>query len=320
MSAIGLNIVLAILLFIINGLLGKVQGLYHNLFEYELFAFNKNTDGNYSGNFFQMVINPAVFVTIVCVILQAVHRSDLCASSWQIVLFFWVIRFLYYLVVGRLYLVNWIFEIVACLLSIGLVSMILFTCILPLIQNEKSIFIPLESLRDAIWFAIIAYIAKTIWEIGKMSLKTDYVFSDNRKERAIKTKCGRLGQKYDTYVTNILNTLHIDANHLQNFKMLVYAVMIYEDYNRPVVFRAVERILKKLRPSKPMTLGIMQVETREVITDEESIRLGIEKLFTAYIEHIDDCPVENAVFDYNPSGVYQSEVLSIFNSLTAETE
>lgn len=52
---------------------------------------------------------------------------------------------------------------------------------------------------------------------------------------------------------------------------LLYAVLIYEDMNRPGYIRAAERLIVRVF-RQPMTIGIAQVIASEPISDEESIR------------------------------------------------
>ena len=196
MNIVILNLTLACVLFLINGLLGKMQYLYRNIFEYEIFSFEDSYQGNYSGNFFQLIINPVVFVTIICAFLQSNGNTDLCSNLWQVILFFWILRFLRFLIKGRIGFVNWIYEIISFFISNVLGIFLLFNCLLPLIEANKNVFISLENLRDAIWVAIIFYIFKVIWNICKCALESEYVFSDKRKEKAVTIRYKKFYKKY----------------------------------------------------------------------------------------------------------------------------
>lgn len=315
MNIIILNLILACVLFIINALLGKLQYLYKNIFKYEIFSFSPISNGNYSGNFFQLIINPVVFITIICTFAQSKGNTDMCINLWQVVLYYWGLRIICYLIKGRVHFINWLYEIAAFCISNLLGIFVLFKCIIPLIEKEEDIFISLESLRDAIWGAIIFYIFKVVWDICKCALKADQVFSEERKEKIVKLRYQKFSRIYDSYIMDELKKLPTQARESEDFKNLVYSIMIYEDYNRPPFYRKIEHIIKQIFPKKQMTIGIMQFMTKENITDLESIKLACKKLANDFFANLDDNPIEKAIFNYNPSDSYCEEVMAIFNIL-----
>ena len=65
-----------------------------------------------------------------------------------------------------------------------------------------------------------------------------------------------------------------------------------------------------------MTLGIMQVKTKNIIHDRESIRLAISKLIKAYTENFYNHPIEHAIRDYNGSQQYLNDAILIYNELS----
>lgn len=67
------------------------------------------------------------------------------------------------------------------------------------------------------------------------------------------------------------------------FINLIYAVMIYEDFNRPKHLRRIENLFMHILPYKrKLTLGIMQVTTDKPLTDEESILFAVDRLLKVY--------------------------------------
>lgn len=64
---------------------------------------------------------------------------------------------------------------------------------------------------------------------------------------------------------------------------LIYSVIIYENFNRPPLFREVERFVF---PFFSKTLGVMQVKTVKRISDAESVLIGAEKLKSKYLAEI----------------------------------
>ena len=62
-------------------------------------------------------------------------------------------------------------------------------------------------------------------------------------------------------------------------KLIAYSILIYEDYARPRSFRFLERLAfwKEQR-----TTGIMQITSKTVLSDRQSVEAGIDKLITAW--------------------------------------
>lgn len=314
---LGLNFFLAFLLFLLNGLLGKLQ--YHfrgNLFDYGRFSFDKASTENFAGNYFQKIVNPTVFLALLCALFQGAGYPSLCRCLWPLIPFYHLLCLLFAAVKNRLSLLPWPAEILSALLSLALGEAVLFTLILPLIRGGKRVFIPLEEFRNAVWFAILAYLGKTLWDIGKSFFTADRLYPPHRRQNSIAKKYDKFVRKYGGDITKQVNALYPEAEgHKEHFLCLFYAVMIYEDYNRPCFFRLLEQALKRICPAREMSLGIMQVKTRIPITDRESISLAVAKLLTAYLAPSQGPSVFSALADYNPGLCYSDQVLGIYETL-----
>ena len=92
----------------------------------------------------------------------------------------------------------------------------------------------------------------------------------------IKRKNNYIYSRYKTFRKKYNATIH---EFFQNdfYEALTYSIMIYEDFNRPIVVRWVE-YLRFWIMRKPHTLGIMQVTTDKYINDKESIILAMQKI------------------------------------------
>lgn len=94
--------------------------------------------------------------------------------------------------------------------------------------------------------------------------------------------------------------------------------MIYEDYNRPKTMRIIEWILKAtVFRCCTMSLGIMQVQTKQLICDKESIDLAIPKIIESFLTD-ESSPIYVAISRYNSGYEYEMEVNAIYNILTEE--
>lgn len=101
--------------------------------------------------------------------------------------------------------------------------------------------------------------------------------------------------------------------------------MIFEDFNRPKNARLIENFVAKHSP-REITLGIMQVKTDKLITDEQSISLGIDKIINSFYGYLveyaqsdynysRDC-IDLILKDYNLGEEYSGSVTSIFDTLS----
>ncbi len=63
---------------------------------------------------------------------------------------------------------------------------------------------------------------------------------------------------------------------------LIYAIMIYENFQRPKFLRKIDVLFYRMN-REPRKFGIMQVWSREIISDEKSIQLGLKKIEKIYI-------------------------------------
>lgn len=316
-----LNFGLAIVLFALNGLLGRIQyKLRGNLFEYGEFCFSSIKIENYSGNFFLKIVNPAIFMSICCAVSQSVGNWEFCRSSWMIPLFYWGVRMAFILITQCRDTINWKFEVVAFILSMVLAMGVLIWIIFPLLDSGESVFISPTALRDALWYAIVAYIVLIVWKIGKRSLVSDRLFPSTKIEQIVLRRYDILQSRFgDVVQKNVDKYYPKDTDGKGEFICLVYAVMIYEDYNRPFVARMMELLKKRLQELfgnyKMMTLGIMQVQTYSIISDEISIEFAIKKLLASYLDNVYKDRVGHAIDDYNCSERYQLEVTGIYDIL-----
>lgn len=312
---IGLNLILAVILFFLNGKLGKLQGNHEGIFDYGKFTFDSNTETNFSGNFFLKTINPAIFLLLICAMLQKINLATFIPSTWMLVPFFWGLRFIFFIFKNLISFINWKYELSSLCISLFLSEGALQFFILPLASADEPIFISATEFRGAFWFAVIAYLAKVLWDIFKSKFDGESVFPDQKRRDILSARYHRFVSKYDVDVDVYINKncTFPNTNHRAQFKCLVYAIMIYEDYCRPAFMRVFEYIGKALDVKEKPSLGIMQVQTDQLISNRQSIDLAIKKLFSAFKGQNSPADgVQDAILDYNHSCSYYDEVIAIF--------
>lgn len=310
MKLLALNIVFTIIFFVINSIIGKFQS-GHKLFEYGSFSFNLDEGESFVDNFVLKIINPSVYMAILCAIFQSIGRIDIFNSLWMIIPLYWLLRVIYMLVKNILIYTNIKYEFVAFCMSAILGEGAFWFLLKPLMEKEESVFISREELRDAIWYAIIAYALKIVWDVYKTYLNADNIYSLQLRVRAIEKKLSKFSKKYGTLIEDKIAENSFKDTSKNEVISLIYAIMIYEDYNRPFAFRVVEYIAKLICFKKEMTLGVMQVKTKKLISCKTSVELGVNKIINAYLMPNED-KISNTIWDYNYYSEHYSEVRAIY--------
>lgn len=122
-----------------------------------------------------------------------------------------------------------------------------------------------------------------------------------------------------------INNNYFRINNLNFLRLVIYSIMIFEDFNRPKNARVIENFLAK-HSSREITLGIMQVKTDKLITDEQSISLGINKIINSFYRYLvdyikldynysEDC-IDLILEDYNLGEEYSGSVKNICDILS----
>ena len=318
MKLLALNIGFTIIFFIINSIIGKLQS-GHKLFEYGRFSFNLDEDVSFVDNFILKIINPTVYMAILCAIFQKLGYLDICNSLWMTIPLYWLFRIIYMFVKNILIYTNLKYEFIAFLMSAVLGEGAFWLLLKPLMEKNESVFISHEEMRDAIWYGIIAYALKIIWDVYKTYLNADNIYPQYMLERAVWKKRNKFAMKYGHIIEDTMDAMWPeDVDDRDEAISLIYAIMIYEDYNRPFAFRVVEYIVKFICFRKEMTLGIMQVKTRKLISSKTSVKLGVEKIINAYLIPHDD-KISNTIWDYNYYSEHYSEVRAIYEIVYDQT-
>lgn len=314
---VGINILLSFPLLWINGILGKWKLHSYSVFGYSEFGFEEISDDNFADNFFQMIVHPAVYLAVVCWVLQLFSLEKIVCDLWLLIPFYWVLRIVHALFWDTFAFINWRTQIVTFLLSLLLGEGTLFCIILPLIDSSASIFIEVEAFRDAFWYAALAYIAKFIWDLVKGHLVGEDIFPSDKKTEVIVRRYNKYHGKYDEYIQHILNKgYHFKSDkQKEHFLCLLYAIMIYETHNRPLWARVMEYSVKLFCPNRTMSLGIMQIQTNNWLGNRMSINRAIAKLYAVFSASNISSKIEDSIRDYNPSDRYYEQVGSIYDEL-----
>ena len=164
-----------------------------------------------------------------------------------------------------------------------------------LINKVKDVFLSGDDLKTIIWLLVIVYIYQ-FFKDRDVTLKSD---EKNISKESIVLSFARLKLKYEEDIS--LND--------DNQKLVVYSIMIFNNYMRSKLFRKLDSIIFRIN-NKPRKLGIMQIMTKKYINDYESIVMACKKIDKLYVKNKNDLEVI-ALYDKDHS----KEIGLIYNEL-----
>lgn len=285
--------------------------------KYSSFEFSNIESKPYGLNVLIRLLFPAMFIVIISGIFYNIGKQDLINQIYLITIFFYLIRwFNIVFILRRKELQNWKFELLICFIGI-VINLLLYKFF---ITKTSKIFVPLNEIRNGIWISIITFIFVLIKNIIYDFAYIDIYGEEKRKENYILKKYENFRNKYEDIITT----------ENKELKMITYSIMIYENFNRPKSMRILEYI--KLLFKGSATLGVMQVHSRNLISDKISVKRGYEIIQQNYNkfedikkEQLNDPSydgissttnvLDETIYAYNNNQKYVNEVSYIFNLL-----
>lgn len=272
---------------------------------YAVFTFRADQNKSMSTNILMNVLMPNVILVFLHMLF---YTSKIYEREYLIcyVVFYYVYRtVLICLILKRKELFSMRYETFNAV--VGIFVAILLTNFL--LANPKDIFIPVSELVNEFWLIVIAIIYKFIVVL------LDKIYTQKKIVNE---------QMLDKYITNKFNYFYNKYNSIMNITerdnriwILLFSIMIFENYNRGSIIRKIERV--KVIFSKNATLGIMQIESNIDISDEKSIALAYNKLKYEIVQgdlDIDDeMQIEYYAFQYNPDEDYAKSISYIYQHL-----
>lgn len=253
-------------------------------------------------NFLFRVISPVIYLFIISAVLYKTGLDRFVTNVYFISIYYVGFRLVFNLITNRGLLMNWYRQF---LYWISIITISYFSYS-EIIYKKENILPNFETISNELWIIILIFLFHTLNQIRISSEKTI-----KRKENYLKNRLAFFKNKYSSLVNS-----KIDNDKL---KSIVYAIMIYEDFNRPKVARLIENVCFKLI-GKKHSLGVMQVQTTRYIDDRKSVELGIDKIKTAYLRALKKMNLEkkelieifspnpdNSEEEYTHSDYYQKE-------------
>ena len=212
----------------------------------------------------QYVLFTNIFLVFLASVASYFHLNAFCDDIFIIVIFEFLIRMLYttYLLekdffskeegILPLYLGN---VVVAYLLNQFI------------IRQVDMVFLNPEQLKFLLWVFIILFIYHFFHRQDMVSIQNSTKkFSIAERGQYIILQYAKMKQKYGK-----------DISVQGDMRFLIYAIMIFENYKRPSFFRQLDYFRYQF-DHVPKKQGIMQVDSKKILSDIESIEFVKKKL------------------------------------------
>lgn len=233
-------------------------------FSFLLFLFLNFIVKRFSLTKIQYVLFTNIFLVFLASVASYFHLNAFCDDIFIIVIFEFLIRMLYttYLLekdffskeegVLPLYLGN---VVVAYLLNQFI------------IRQVDMVFLNPEQLKFLLWVFIILFIYHFFHRPDMISIQNSTKkFSIAERGQYIILQYAKMKQKYGK-----------DISVQGDMRFLIYAIMIFEHYKRPSFFRQLDYFRYQF-DHVPKKQGIMQVDSKKILSDIESIEIVSQKL------------------------------------------
>lgn len=278
--------------------------------QYSSFEFASTEDKPNGLNVLIKILVPVIYIIIVSGIFYEMNQGWLVKNIYLVTIFYYIIKWINIIfILKRKDLHDWKTDIILSI--IGTIISIAIYYIFIIRTNQ--IFVSLEEIRDGVWVSIIIFIFVIIKNNIYNNMKTNHREQERRKYNYIKKKYLYFKDKYG----DIIKTRN---KRLAN---ITYSILLYENYNRPFIYRIIEYI--KFIFTRHATLGIMQVNSRTLISNRTSVKKGykiikneyyrLRKIYKKKNIPLDDWFVADVINQYNNGRKYCSEISYIMTMI-----
>lgn len=244
-------------------------------------------------NFLIRVLTPVVYIIIVSTILYYFGLDKYVWNIFLVNVYYIVFRLLFNLLTNRGLLLNWYRQF----LYWGAIVVISYFTYYKIIKVKTNILPDFTTVANELWIIILIFVFQVT---NNIRLSQDGTVK--RKQNYLKTRHNYFKNLYGKKIKEITQNEVLEA--------ITYAILIYEDFNRPKLVRIIENIRFRIT-KKPHTLGVMQVMTSQLLTDNESVVLGTTKIVDSYKLYLQKSAEENYGY-YEWSAM--SEIIGGYNT------
>ena len=247
----------AIILFFLINIIGKYAPTDFRYFQISSFL---ETDEAPTFNFSFRVLTPTVFIILLSTLLYSINLDYYVKDIYLISVYYVIFRAIFNISISRSLLVNWKKQTLYALCIIGL-SFFIYKKIIITKQNLLPDF---TNIANELWIIILVFLYGLI-----NNIQSSNKGAEKRKFNYIKSTFSNLKNDYAEIVNSYSSNVR--------FQQIVYSIILHENFNRPKLFRIIEYINSLFK--KEGTYGIMQVKSESVLSDIESVNIGIKILF-----------------------------------------
>jgi hypothetical protein len=262
-------------------------------------------------NFLIRVLTPVVYIIIVSTILYYFGLDKYVWNIFLVNIYYIIFRLLFNLLTNRGLLLNWYRQF----LYWGAIAAISYFTYDKIIRVKTNILPDFTTVANELWIIILIFIFQVT---NNIRLSQDGTVK--RKNNYLKSR--------HTYFKNMYGKKIKEITQNEVLEAITYAILIYEDFNRPKLARIIENLKFRLT-KKPHTLGVMQVSSTKLLTDFESVILGTTKIVDAYKSYLQKPNEENydyyewsamsqIISDYNTGTSYSYEVTELAQTIKEE--
>lgn len=302
---IGLQILLGVGLFFIMNWIGRHS---YSLGYMEISMFARQEESP-AFNFLFRVLTPVVYIIVLAAVFYQLGLDTLTVNLFLVNIFYILFRLGFNLLTGRGRLLNWYRQLLYWA-AITVLSVFVYA---KFIKTRASILPDFGSMANELWLIILIFLFQVF---NNIRIRTDV--TEKRKAAYLLHRFRSLQRRFGAIVDAQLVNAKLRA--------LAYAVLVYEDFNRPKAARILENAL--FRFGKARTLGIMQVTTDRLLSDRESVVIGTKRIATEYDAILtelrskevdpwygDPSLAQQIVRRYNPDDSYVEEVMRLWGSI-----
>lgn len=219
-------------------------------------------------NKYKLQEEQVIFFSLIFLLFIAGIFNTISENIFIVSIFYWIAKMTYISnFLGKDYFSN------KKDIKISLIIMISAFLINKYIINEvDNIFLSPSEYKTIIWIFIFIYIYKFI--NNKSINNKEYDELEEKcmlNKKSIVMNYAKFKLKFDDEITNIEPLV----------RLVIYTIMIYENYNRPLIIRKLDNLMFKINNTNKK-LGIMQIKSKKLIDDVDSIRIVCKKIELIY--------------------------------------
>jgi hypothetical protein len=304
METIFIHAILGIILFFLINWIGKHS---YSIGYMEISIFTKIEEAP-ALNFLIRVLTPIVYIIIISTTLYYFKLDKYVQDIFYVNIYYIIFRLTFNLITNRGLLLNWYKQF----LYWSAIIIISYFVYIKIIKIKENILPDFTTLANELWIIILLF----IFQITN-NIKLSVDGTQKRKENYLRSRYKYFKSIYGKVITDLTKNEVLES--------IAYAILIYEDFNRPKAARIIENIMQKLT-NKPYTLGVMQVKSSKQISDIESVQIGTKKIVKSYHDYLNELKNENKDFyeysayysiieSYNGGSSYNCEVTDLISSI-----